>query len=256
MLVDAGELNQSPERFDDYGYVVIPELLTRDEARALYDAFDDFPRAHVDGSERNFNTERVLCHHWGFVEAVTKPRLIEALRLCVGDDIQILSYDAPETPPGKGPARAWHIEVHGGFSSDSCLSVNAGMYFQDVNEETGPLYIVPGSHRWRREPTAEERGRPQAGEIAVAMPAGTGIVIHGQLWHSGGRNTSDRPRRAAFAYVGHYWMKRMDEYYATPLPDRILRSDDKLIRQLFGLELTMAPSFFGAGYGPDGTHSH
>jgi hypothetical protein len=58
-----------------------------------------------------------------------------------------------------------------------------------------------------------------------------------------------------FAYFGHYWMKRMDEYYRTPLSDRILESDDALIRQLFGLELTLAPSFFGEGYGPEGSHT-
>ncbi|MCY7301822.1 MAG: phytanoyl-CoA dioxygenase family protein [Thermoleophilia bacterium] len=148
------------------------------------------------------------------------------------------------------------MEIHGGFTSDTCVSANAGIYFQDVTQETGPLYIVPGSHRWRREPTAEERGLPHPDEVAVTMPAGTGIILHGQLWHSGGRNDSDRPRRAVFAYFGHYWMKRMDAYYRAPLPARILESDDDLVRQLFGLELTLAPSFFGAGYAPDGSHSH
>jgi len=181
LLVDARELNDSVEAFEDHGYVVLPELLTREEADALWQAFDEFPRAYIDGSERNFNTERVLCQNWGFVEAMTKPHLIDALRRCVGEDIQILSYDGPETPPHKGPERAWHIEVHGGFTSDTCVSANVGIYFQDITEETGPLYVIPGSHKWRREPTREEREQPQPGEVAIVMPAGTGIIIHGQL---------------------------------------------------------------------------
>jgi ectoine hydroxylase-related dioxygenase (phytanoyl-CoA dioxygenase family) len=255
VLVDVHELNESVAAFDDHGYVVLPDLLSRGEAEALYAAFEEFPNAHIDGVGRNFYTERVLCQDCRFVEALTKPRLVEALRSCVGDDIQLISYDGPETPPHAGPERAWHIEVHGGFTADRCLSVNAGIYLQDVTQETGPLYLIPGSHRWRREPTREERGRPQPGEVALTMPAGTGIILHGQLWHSGGRNNSARPRRAVFAYIGHYWMKRMDEFYKTPLPDRILESEDPLIRQLFGLELTLAPSFFGGGYNPSGSHS-
>ena len=104
MLVDVSELNTSVQAFEDYGYVVLPGLLTAGESQELYGAFDSFPGAHVDGSERNFYTERVLTTHWGFVEAVTKPALIEALRHCVGDDLQILSYDGPETPPTRVPS--------------------------------------------------------------------------------------------------------------------------------------------------------
>src|SRR5581483_3139168 len=85
MLVDASELNEAVSGFDDHGYVVIPGLLSREEAQALYAAFDEFPSTHVDRVGRNFYTERVLCQDWRFVEALTKPRLVEALRECVGD---------------------------------------------------------------------------------------------------------------------------------------------------------------------------
>ena len=53
MLVDVSELNTSLQAFEDYGYVALPGLLTAGEAQELYDAFDAFPGAHVDGSERN-----------------------------------------------------------------------------------------------------------------------------------------------------------------------------------------------------------
>jgi ectoine hydroxylase-related dioxygenase (phytanoyl-CoA dioxygenase family) len=114
------------------------------------------------------------------------------------------------------------------------------IYLQDMTPETGPLLVVPGSHRWRREPSAEEEQAEIEGEIPVAVDAGTAVVFNAQLWHSGGRNESDRPRRAVFPYFGHYWIKRMDEFYRRPLPDYVLEHDDPLVRQLFGLGLATA----------------
>jgi ectoine hydroxylase-related dioxygenase (phytanoyl-CoA dioxygenase family) len=76
------------------------------------------------------------------------------------------------------------------------------------------------------------------GEAAVRVRRGTAVVFNAQLWHSGGRNDSDRPRRALFPYFGHYWIKRMDEFYRRPLPDYVVNHQDPLVRQLFGLGLT------------------
>ncbi|MCY7301821.1 MAG: hypothetical protein LH654_02070 [Thermoleophilia bacterium] len=80
VLTHISDLNTSVEAFEEYGYVALPGLLTAAEAWESYDAFDGFAGAHVDTSQRNFYTERVLTTHWGFVEAITKPPLIDALR--------------------------------------------------------------------------------------------------------------------------------------------------------------------------------
>jgi ectoine hydroxylase-related dioxygenase (phytanoyl-CoA dioxygenase family) len=254
LLTVSSDLNHEIGRFDELGYVMLPELLSTGEADELYRAFEALPPGHEVGHGRNFYNERMLLQDERFAYVLTKPELVETLRTLIGDDIQVISYDAPVTPPGKGSERGWHIELHG-FSSDSLLTVNVGIYLQDITDEIGPLYVIPGSHLWRREPTAEEASPPHPQEVKVTVPAGTCIVIHGQLWHSASFNRSQTTRRALFAYVGHYWMKRMDEFYDQPLPDYVLRGDDPLLRQLFGLELTMATSLHGASYGKKGTHN-
>ena len=50
----------------------------------------------------------------------------------------------------------------------------------------------------------------------------------------------DQPRRAIFPYFGHYWIKRMDEFYRRPLPEYIVAHDDPLVRQLFGRGIAVA----------------
>jgi ectoine hydroxylase-related dioxygenase (phytanoyl-CoA dioxygenase family) len=250
-----GTLNRSLEEFRALGYLIVPKLLSREEAASLHHAFELIPRGHDVAHGRNFYNERMLLQDERFLGVLTRPRLVELLRKIVGDDLQLLSYDAPETPAGAGSERGWHIELHG-FSSDTLLAVNVGVYLQDVTDEIGPLYIIPGSHHWRREPSPEESSVPHPEEVKVRVPAGTCIIIDGCLWHSASHNRSTEVRRALFAYVGHFWMKRMDEFYERPLPSYILESDDPLVRQLFGLELTLAPSLYGDGYRRGGgTHT-
>ena len=79
------------------------------------------------------------------------------------------------------------------------------------------------------------------------MPSGTAVAFNALTWHTGSRNSTDRPRRALFPYFGHYWIKRLDEFYLTPLPPGILESTDPLVRQLFGLE-SSTTSIHGESY--------
>jgi ectoine hydroxylase-related dioxygenase (phytanoyl-CoA dioxygenase family) len=244
-LATEQHLNQSVDAFPELGYVVIPGLLSAEEADELSRWFDEFSGGVVVGDGRRFLNERDAIQHEGFVRLLLKPRLVEVVRRFIGDDVQLLSYDCAETGPGAGDARRWHIELP--FFTDATLTVAAGVYLTDITEAIGPLYIVPGSHLWRREPLPGEREAELDGEVAVTMPGGTAVIFHGALWHSTSANRSDRPRRALFPYFGRYWMKRLDDFFRRPLPAHVIESGDPLVRQLFGLELSV-PSVHGEGY--------
>ena len=87
-------------------------------------------------------------------------------------------------------------------------------------------------------PTSRERTRRR--RAASRSHAGGAVLFNAQLWHFGGRNDTDQPRRAIFPYFGHYWIKRMDEFYRRPLPEYIVAHDDPLVRQLFGRGIAVA----------------
>ena len=85
----------------------------------------------------------------------------------------------------------------------------------------GRLKEAAGPARAPRQPSPPARPRPRGGCPArgeAGVRAGGAVLFNAQLWHSGGRNDTDRPRRAIFPYFGHYWIKRMDEFYRRPLP--------------------------------------
>lgn len=250
-LIGLDLLNQSTGRFPEEGYVVVPGILTAPEAAALHDALGVlFERAPMPGPRRTLN-ERILLSDARFLDVVTRPALIEPLRRTLGDDVQILAYDALEWAPHSGSEREWHADFD--FFTDSVLTVNVGIYLSDMTNRMGPLYVIPGSHRRRRRPNPDEQGVSLDGELRVSVPAGTAVIFNAQLWHSGSRNETDRPRRALFSYCGHYWLKRQDAFYSQPLPESVLGSGDPLVRQLFGLA-SKAVSPHGAAYNADNPH--
>ncbi len=232
--------NQSPSEFSTYGYVVLESLIPSDEADALYAAFDDLPLggspSAVPGAPpgRRQANERALVRDPRFVDVLSQPALLEAVEAALGDDYHLLAYEAIEIPAGGGRPRDWHSDFH--FPTEAPLVVNTAIYLQDMDDECGPLYVVPESHLWNREPTAEEVESEVPGEVKMSIPRGSGVVFHGRLWHTGSRNSTDRPRRAIFPYFGQRWIKRMDDFYRSPLPEEIETSSDPTLRRLFGFE--------------------
>ena len=191
--------------------------------------------------------ERALVRDSRFLEVLREPALLETVESALGDDIHLLAYEAIEIPAGGGKARDWHSDFH--FASDAPLVVNVGIYLQDMTDEFGPLHVIPGSHRWNREPEPHEVEAELPGEVKLAIPRGSAVVFHGRLWHTGSQNRSSSPRRAIFPYFGQAWIRRMDDFYRDPLPQSVLTSADPLLRRLFGLHPETA--VHGATYTAD-----
>jgi ectoine hydroxylase-related dioxygenase (phytanoyl-CoA dioxygenase family) len=232
--------NRSLSEFSSEGYVVLDGLIPPERADVLFDAFDELPLggspSSVPGAApgRRQANERALVRDPRFVEVLTEPALLEAVEGALGDDVHLLAYEAIEIPAGGGKARDWHSDFH--FPTEAALVVNIGIYLQEMEDERGPLYVVPGSHRWNREPSSSEVEAELPDEVKLPLVRGSAVLFHGRLWHTGSRNASVAPRRAIFPYFGHKWIKRMDDFYRAPLPEAIQTSEDPVLRRLFGLE--------------------
>ena len=68
------------------------------------------------------------------------------------------------------------------FSRPHCI--DCLIYLDDLNEDTGAVAVVPGSHDWLDKATPNVYG-PVEGEVELRVEAGGGVLIHGNLWHRG-----------------------------------------------------------------------
>lgn len=113
-------------------------------------------------------------------------------------DSLVLHASQPRPEHERGQAVCWHRDRFGSFPVGLYTRPLALIYFvylQDMNEETGPLRVIPGSHRQPIEITPADLTHPQHDEVLVASMSGDVIVIHNNLLHSGTHSVADVERQ-------------------------------------------------------------
>ncbi len=230
------------EFFEASGYLVVEGVLRGELLGAVQRESEALATTvSPDRSTRVWH-ERALFRRKAFRDVLDVAPLIETASDLLGEDVQLLAIDLLLVRPGHGGV-GWHRDVT--FVCNKTLSINTGIYLYDMTEEMGPLRVRPGSHRWEALPDSP-RSEPLKGEVRVPVSAGSAVFFDAALWHTGDRNRSDENRLGLFAYFGHYWIKRMDNYFTQPLPADLLYTKDPMKRQLLGLGLRPGvPSYHG-----------
>ena len=116
--------------------------------------------------------------------------------------------------------------------TDPPSCVGFWLALQDATVENGCMWALPGRHRDGLKGRFVRTGRggvrmdrwdptpwPTEGEVPLAVPAGTLVVLHGALPHRSGPNTSDKSRHAytlhvvdgACPYPPDNWLQRPAE---------------------------------------------
>jgi ectoine hydroxylase-related dioxygenase (phytanoyl-CoA dioxygenase family) len=230
------------QSFVEAGYIVVEGVLQGELLAAVRREAAALSATEPPNVGRRVWHERALFRRRAFRDVLDVPGLVAAARDLIGDDVQLLALDLLLVRPGQGEV-GWHRDVT--FVCNKTLSINTGIYLQDMTAETGTLRVVPGSHRWEEKPE-RPREDPLPGEVRVPVPAGSAVFFDAALWHTGDRNRSPVDRLALFPYFGRYWIKRMDNYFIQPLPANLLFTTDPMKRQLLGLELRPGvPSYHG-----------
>jgi hypothetical protein len=196
--------------FDDSGFLIVPDVLAPEQCEAL----GAIVSSGVETDSRNL-LELAWCQD-----------LALALKRHIGI--------APHLPEGalavqctlfdKSPERNWLVASHQDLSipvrekveSAACSgwSVKGGvtfvqpptavladlvavrMHLDDCDASSGPLRVVPGSHRYGRFAAENARDQRQSnGEVTCTLRRGGALLMRPLLLHASSKAISDLPRR-------------------------------------------------------------
>jgi hypothetical protein len=104
------------------------------------------------------------------------------------------------------------------FSGDTPLLLNTLVMLDDFTPENGATFMMTGSHKKEQKPAEEEFY--QRAEQALG-PAGSILVFNSNLWHAGGNNRTDLPRRSVTPMYCKPAMKQQFDYPRAVGYDRV-----------------------------------
>ncbi len=208
--------------YREQGYLVVADVLGRAEieelrqvterfvedarSRTTHDEVYDLEDSH---SAREPRVRRIKTpHQWheAYARMVAHPRILEVLKRLWGPSIRFDVSKLNLKAAGYGAPVEWHQDwAFYPHTNDDLAAV--GIMVDDVDDDNGPLMVIPGSHLGPIFDHHDERGffcgaiDPARGELdfsrAVKLtgPAGSITVHHARTVHGSATNTSGRPRR-------------------------------------------------------------
>jgi ectoine hydroxylase len=219
---------------EDRGYAVIPDALAPQELAALLAAVDDMHRRRGGGTLHEL---AFLAADERFLAPIDHPAVLPLLVDALGWNIFMYHCHLDVHPPRVEPPR-WRWHQDGGRQNVELesprprLSLKVAWFLTDVlAADTGPLWVIPGSHRVDTLARPENGGLRPSGAEPVLVRAGSAVVFDRRLWHARGDNNSGSTRKALFYGYTYRWIRPRDEL---ALPAGILERLDPVRRQLLG----------------------
>ena len=218
------------EHYEEHGYVVIDDLLSKEEINRLSEIVDelvakaanlergddyyDLEPSHSPGNPRVRRLKKPNFQHEAFDRLARSSTILDIVEQLIGNGIRLTH------PNGKinikaaeyGSPVEWHQDWAGyPHTNDDLLSVSIPL--DDVELENGPLLMIPGSHRGPvyshhsngvfcsaidpvRDPLDYDKAVPLTGK------AGTVSFHHVRTIHGSALNTSARSRRLLIYQYG------------------------------------------------------
>ena len=130
------------------------------------------------------------------------PEVVGALTSLLGPDYEMFPHrHCHRNMPGT-PSQQIHqdnlmdLSIEGGQVRlpDSLDLVLAMYYPQDVERDMGPTCILPGTHVLKALPERMASQGNFRDQYIAAVPAGSVVILHYDIWHAGTANTSDKVR--------------------------------------------------------------
>lgn len=209
---------ESKAAFDRDGFIIVPNLLTAEEADLLRQvarmdrslAADRKSRADGEGGSVDLVVRNDLPEDSIYGAIVRSQPLVEAMETLLGDEVYHYHHKMILKEPRVGGAWTWHQD-YGYWYNNGCLFPDMGscmIAVDQATQENGCLQVIKGSHLigridhvGRGEQTGADQERVDAALnklelVHVELAPGSAVIFHGNTLHRSDQNLSDAPRWA------------------------------------------------------------
>ncbi|KAE8453888.1 hypothetical protein EG329_007664 [Mollisiaceae sp. DMI_Dod_QoI] len=203
----------------EHGYVILPNIFTPAQVSAAnaelahLEALESSGPASQGGRNtfEGFQTRRIYA-------LVDKSRVFDVFAIhetvmklndyFLQPNYLLTSFHTVNIGPG---SKAQEIHTDDGLIAlprpRPLMGIGTMVSFDDFTATNGATTLIPGSHLWDddRKPNREEM-------IPAVMPAGSMVYFLNTLWHSGGANTSQKPRRSLTVQYCQPWIRPYENF--------------------------------------------
>ena len=231
------------------GYTVLEHLLPAPSQKRIRDQLGPYLQGKLMGRNdfEGFRSERVyalLAKAPAVAEIIEHPAVLALVDALLPRNYLLSAALAINVHPGETP-QAFHVDDAAGSVGHplferprEMFGVSAIWAFDDFTDSNGATEVIPGSHRW-----GPERQPAEADAVKVVMPAGSALVLAGNLYHRGGANRSDSVRLAITPQYCLPFLRQI-EHMALSVPPAIAGNYSERIQALLGYNV-IDPGFMG-----------
>lgn len=237
-------------RMREQGFTVIEDFLDLGTLTRFREALAPFMGSHHGRNDfEGFKTERVytlVARGKVFEEIAEDARLMALLSRFLQPNFLLSATHVISLEPGE---TAQSIHSDDGFYRQrrprAPIGISVIGAIDAFTKANGATEVIPGSHLWG-EPGDEGRPNDMAEIekmlVPMEIPAGAAVVFAGTLLHSGGANTTDRPRLAFTNQYCEPWARPQENFWLS-VPREQVRAMSPRLQSLLGYEIH--PPFLG-----------
>jgi len=251
--------NLANEILHGKGYVIIPDLLSKEEAaatRSLILALAEQERQQnkLIGQDHKERVYGLIYKGKIFESLVQNPTLLSVVESILGEDIILGGFSAHILHPG-AQRMGIHVDypywaMSPPFPTFPVLEIQVIWLMEDFTADNGAPLFVADSQKLADKPNPS---RFEELSQKITGSAGSAIISHGLCWHDTSTNNSDRARISLLAnYTPQYIHPLEDNLYdhqsevierATPKLKQLLRHNFKSPqRQIFNMKCELPDS--------------
>jgi Phytanoyl-CoA dioxygenase (PhyH) len=211
------DIERYSERMRDQGWVVLESAIDTGLVARMLDDLDRAWRICREVQQRNgvANDADLTVHHLiglgpSFLEFIDDmaPLMPYLEHYFQGKFILNSFGGAINTHGHTSYAQRVHRDIRS-FSGDMPLLLNTLVMLDEFTADNGATYMMTGSHKFAEKPT-DSQFRARADR--ALGPAGSILIFNSNLWHAGGDNVTDRPRRSVTPMFCKPFIKQQFDY--------------------------------------------